>query len=312
MQKKAYQKATRKRNDDQYFTVKRGLISRTDLSYVQKLVLCVIDSKSGSDGSGCYWDNEYIAEYLGCEKETARNAISHLKSIGLIEVFPTEHGRCTRINRSPINDTPLPGSPINDTSVIVAGLNGHGGMTIPKTDLYIDRSLRNTIENTKNPTPSLVQNSDLKNSPANSEGETSHRETSNPNLAGATPPSSADLDEYETYAEQVLAKPTGAADWENRNPYMLAGRRPMLKFPEIHLGRAELAEVLRQYDRARIPRNRFPEALAMCVGRLQTLKANGQNPERAAVFNWLTTWIKNELLNAIINETRLAKVEGRI
>lgn len=46
-------------------------------------------------------------------------------------------------------------------------------------------------------------------------------------------------------------------------------------------------------------------------GRLDNMKVEGRDIEAVSVFNWMTSWIKIELLEEVNKETRLEKTQER-
>lgn len=112
-------------------------------------------------------------------------------------------------------------------------------------------------------------------------------------------------------AQKVLdiPDPEKPKSWESSNAWVLAGRRPLKKYPDIFLSAPELAEVYRQYSEAGLEPKDAREAFQSVQGRLMNMKAEGKSTERAAVFNWLIGWAKQEILENRIKETRFAKVK---
>lgn len=126
--------------------------------------------------------------------------------------------------------------------------------------------------------------------------------------ASADPPED---DPFLAEARKKLEEPDGTKPWERSTVFINTGRRPLKSYPDLWFTPVELAEVVKKYDESGIPIVRFKEALTVAQGRVTTMKAKGESPERISAVNWLLGFIRNDMLELINKETRLKKTEGR-
>lgn len=113
-----------------------------------------------------------------------------------------------------------------------------------------------------------------------------------------------DLDEYEKMADSKLYIAGMAEEWETDNRFITAGRRPMIDYPQIWMTRTELAEILRQYSDVGLL-SKMREANQIVNSKLMTMVANGQDPTKVSAANWYIGWVKTDLLNQMVAETKL-------
>lgn len=110
---------------------------------------------------------------------------------------------------------------------------------------------------------------------------------------------------------KLVSEVEGDADWKTDNRYMLAGRRPMRDYPLVWLSEMELAEISKRLDASEIPPDCYKDLFLRAQGLLVTKAANGENTKNVAVYNWLTGFLFNDVLEQTIKTNRLAKVNGR-
>lgn len=108
-----------------------------------------------------------------------------------------------------------------------------------------------------------------------------------------------------TLSEKLLTPVTEGAPWLTSNLYMLAGRRPLKTWPDIFLAPTELRAVISLYEESGIPEKRLKEAFTLAASKLATYKISGRRIETVDVFSWLIGWIRDQLLETAIKETRL-------
>lgn len=114
-------------------------------------------------------------------------------------------------------------------------------------------------------------------------------------------------DEADTLALEKLESPEGK-QWVNSSQYMNAGRRPMRDYPEIWLSPVELADVIREWQNSNIPPEKWRKGFKSVQARLRTHAVNGKPPERVSVYNWLTGFGRNDLIEETIKDKRLERV----
>lgn len=119
------------------------------------------------------------------------------------------------------------------------------------------------------------------------------------------------LSEAHLLAERLLSPIDPEAAWINSNLYMLAGRRPLKLWPDIFLAPTELRAVIILYQESGIPEKRLKEAFTICASKLVTYKISKRKIETVDVFSWLIGWIRDQLLETAIKETRLQNAVNR-
>lgn len=116
---------------------------------------------------------------------------------------------------------------------------------------------------------------------------------------------------YEQFRRKVneyLSPATGSEPWESDNRFMLAGRRPLRKFPKIFLSPGEWLYVINEFEQAGIPAARVPSAFVLVEAKLDDCIVAGKNPKFISVFGWLVGWVKQQLIDGLIKEHRLKKI----
>lgn len=83
------------------------------------------------------------------------------------------------------------------------------------------------------------------------------------------------------------------------NHYMMAGRRPMKKWPEIWLSPQELVKVLDFFEEVKFEKKHRHRALDLVSSRIKTKMADGVQPERISAFNWITGFQGTEIMQQI-------------
>jgi len=106
-------------------------------------------------------------------------------------------------------------------------------------------------------------------------------------------------------AEKLLEPIREGAPWLTSNLFILAGRRPLRLYPNVFLAPTELRAVITLYEESGIPEKRLKEAFTLCASKLATYKISGRRIETVDVFSWLIGWIRDQLLETAIKETRL-------
>lgn len=107
-------------------------------------------------------------------------------------------------------------------------------------------------------------------------------------------------------ALEKLQKPDGQ-DWVRDNRFINAGRRPMKDYPLLWLTPGELADVVKKLEESDIPIQSYKDLFLKAEARINTYSAQGRSAQSVSVYNWLTGFLFDELLERTIKETRLAK-----
>ena len=111
-------------------------------------------------------------------------------------------------------------------------------------------------------------------------------------------------------ALEKLETPSGQP-WTQDNRYMGAGRRPMRGYPALWLTPMELADVVKKLEESQIPVQAYKDLFLKAEARLKTYTGQGRSTQGVSVYNWMTGFLFDELLERTIKETRLAKtMEG--
>jgi hypothetical protein len=125
-----------------------------------------------------------------------------------------------------------------------------------------------------------------------------------------------DVQEFDTsdpnlkIALEKLESPSGQP-WTHDNRYMSAGRRPMKDYPALWLTPFELADVVKKLEESQIPVQAYKDLFLKAEARLKTYTGQGRSTQGVSVYNWMTGFLFDELLERTIKETRLAKtIEG--
>lgn len=119
------------------------------------------------------------------------------------------------------------------------------------------------------------------------------------------PSSKIEEDPLLEIAKSKLVEPNGSQDWESKNPYMLAGRQPLKKFPEVCLSATELRDVIALYDQSSIE-HLLGNAFKAAVGRLKQMQMDGKDTARAPCYSWLIGWAYQEQLE---NHNKTLRIE---
>lgn len=96
-----------------------------------------------------------------------------------------------------------------------------------------------------------------------------------------------------------------AGSWINSNPYILEGRRPLRKYPQIHLTRSQLANVVQSYLENGIPKDRLRLAFLKAQARLGVDTTGDKN-----AYSWLLGWCQREVLDELTCSKRLQNTGG--
>jgi hypothetical protein len=111
-------------------------------------------------------------------------------------------------------------------------------------------------------------------------------------------------------ALEKLEQPAGQP-WTNDNRHISAGRRPMRDYPSLWLTPPELADVVKKLEESQIPVQSYKDLFLKAEARLKTYSGQGRSTQGVSVYNWMTGFLFDELLERTIKETRLAKtMEG--
>lgn len=115
-----------------------------------------------------------------------------------------------------------------------------------------------------------------------------------------------DSDEDETPIQKMvklaLDEPNDQP-WTRTNAYMLSGRRPMKKYPNIFLTPYEMEMVFNKYE-PYTPEFRIM-CFTQCEEKLRQKVENGERLMSLPAFTWLTTFIYQSALESLTKETRL-------
>jgi len=106
------------------------------------------------------------------------------------------------------------------------------------------------------------------------------------------------LEKLETPANQ---------QWTLDNRFIMAGRRPMKDYTNIWLTPHELADVIKKLEESDIPMWSYKDLFLKAEARLVTYKQERRPVQTVSVYNWLTGFLFQEVLETTIKETRLAK-----
>lgn len=106
-------------------------------------------------------------------------------------------------------------------------------------------------------------------------------------------------------AEEKLKKPTPDAGWTAKNAWITAGRRPMEDYPDVWLTTRELAGICEDYDASGVPPKDFKVAFRRAQAQADTIKSRGEDPSNKGAAGWLLGFIKRDILESSIKETRL-------
>ncbi len=124
-----------------------------------------------------------------------------------------------------------------------------------------------------------------------------------PEILRAMPPDTPD--ERTLEALELLEDP-GGQPWTRENPFMLAGRRPMRKYPRIRIAPGELAGVLEHLEHSPLPPEWWKSVFKAVEARITTWTAQGKPDAYANAAAWLTGFALTDALEQ--HNTRL-KVE---
>lgn len=86
---------------------------------------------------------------------------------------------------------------------------------------------------------------------------------------------------------------------------MLAGRRPMKRYPDIFFSMPELVEAIQQWEQSGIPRQRFRDILQLLDGRAKQHRIQRRPTEGIPFFNWAISWAKDQVISSLNEETKL-------
>lgn len=111
-------------------------------------------------------------------------------------------------------------------------------------------------------------------------------------------------------ALEKLESPAGQP-WVNDNRFINAGRRPMKDYKLLWLTPGELADVVKKLEESDIPVQMYKDLFKKAEAKLKTYSTQGKSSQSVSVYNWLTGFLFDELLERTIKEARLAKtMEG--
>lgn len=105
-------------------------------------------------------------------------------------------------------------------------------------------------------------------------------------------------------AEGKLEVPNGQ-EWVNSSLHANTGKRPMKDYPELWLTPHELADVIKNYDEAKIPGAKWRTAFYKAQSALK--QPDGGTKKMANVYNWLIGWIKKEIMDDVRSEAYMQK-----
>lgn len=95
--------------------------------------------------------------------------------------------------------------------------------------------------------------------------------------------------------------------WTLDNRFISAGRRPMKDYQNIWLTPFELADVMKKLQSSDIPQGSYKDLFLKAEAKLVTWKQERRSLTTVSVYNWLTGFLFDELLERAIKERRLAK-----
>lgn len=98
------------------------------------------------------------------------------------------------------------------------------------------------------------------------------------------------------------------ADWTRSPAYMNAGRRPMIKYPDLWATPHELAHALRLIN-AKLPISHVREVFALVNSRLTQMRVDGKRTDRINAAAWLSSWALTEVLQQYNNELKARRNE---
>lgn len=121
-------------------------------------------------------------------------------------------------------------------------------------------------------------------------------------------PNTTDPDDFEALAESALT-PAHDPKVLSNNQFVSAGRRPMIKYPDLWLSVGELRQVFETFDRSGIPRSEFRRGFVACASRIATYKAAGKPTTSVSAFAWLTGFLLQEVLDGLKKAVQLETSE---
>lgn len=95
------------------------------------------------------------------------------------------------------------------------------------------------------------------------------------------------------------------ADWHVDNRWLVGGRRPLKRYPEIWSHPEELAEILDTLEAHGLPARSRQEVFRRVQAKLETNRISGKRTDTTCARNWLTGWAMQEVLNETTAAARL-------
>lgn len=100
---------------------------------------------------------------------------------------------------------------------------------------------------------------------------------------------------------------------QSSNQFIIGGRRPLKKYPNIWLTPSGLADVFEQYEAAGIPIDgdkKYLPAFKSVNERIEQYRIQGKPLEGVSAHIWLTSWALRDLQQTIISANRLSTSEN--
>lgn len=145
-------------------------------------------------------------------------------------------------------------------------------------------------------------------------GPSRHRKPEIPKRIEPPDPSSKpdDIDPNDwKQAVERLPQPTDPpSEWQKSNQWVCAGRRPMLKYPDLWITAPELANAIRIFKNKSLPIKHWRGIFETAQANAATKRTNGVNPERYGAFNAITGWILGEALKQLNDEVKINRNRG--
>lgn len=117
-----------------------------------------------------------------------------------------------------------------------------------------------------------------------------------------------DRDALTEQAENALEPPDSEVCLKS-TVFVNTGRRPMRKYPEIWITRAELTDTFRLYLDSGIPPDKLKIGFTQVAGKLRTLKGEGKTTNNVSAYNWLIGWALKETLEQVTKVNNLKRSE---
>jgi hypothetical protein len=245
-----------------YLIIPYWLIQNTALSWTERIVFAYIKSWD-DDNKLCFGTSEHMAERLGISQRQIFRAKKTLLDLGLVVLRRGRGNQEYLTTKLDISDPKMDYDKIQcdkDGSVVydkMSQCDRNGSASYDKMAVDYDKMSQHydkmsyhydkLSESPDNARPAADNKTDTL--PSFSTGQNSPIIRSiirsiKRDIKESTPPPPNTPEWYLVQAEKALEKATGEQPWERNNAYMLAGRRPMTKYPLLWFTPMELAKAV--------------------------------------------------------------------